>query len=36
MNRLATQLESEARGSSDAGKVRMLVEAVRDLGAAGP
>ena len=36
LNRLATQLESEARGSSDAGKVRRLVEAVRHLGAAGP
>ena len=34
LTRLATQLEAEAGASSDAAKVRMLAEAVRDLAAA--
>src|SRR5690606_17165857 len=33
LNRLASQLEAEAGSSSDAKKVRMLVDAVRDLAA---
>ncbi|MFW6078854.1 MAG: LVIVD repeat-containing protein, partial [Gemmatimonadota bacterium] len=35
LNELASQLEGEAAGSSDAEKVRMLADAVRELAAAG-
>jgi multidrug efflux pump subunit AcrA (membrane-fusion protein) len=36
LTKLSTQLESDASGARDSGKVRILASAVRDLAAASP